>query len=222
MRSFCLAFPCAVSRRVALCRVCVGPRVGFCRPGVRCLISTSCSFYDSVPEALELGPFKRRSFVGHLFLRRRNQSRFPDPQGPQEIREARHRPICVGFLVISRVTRPQFAAPGRDEKDAKSPWRPRAGAGSSVPISNSRPSPQPPGCDPPRLQEGPHIPVPLMYDHGRRASTTKTQNMGVGSGYNHNLLSSNGLSRAAEAAPGNTCAGGGATNRRVARKRVRS
>ena len=76
-----------------------------------------------------------------------------------------------------------------DEKDAKFPWRPRVGAGSSVPISDSSSSPQPLGCDPPRLQEKPHIPVLALYDHDWQSSTEKTQNMGVGSTYNHNCLS---------------------------------
>jgi hypothetical protein len=80
-----------------------------------------------------------------------------------------------------------------DERDAKLPWRPRVGAGSSVPISDSSPSPQPLGCDPPRLQEGPRIPVFGLYVHDRQASTEKTQNVGVQSSYNHNCLSCKAL-----------------------------
>jgi hypothetical protein len=86
------------------------------------------------------------------------------------------------------------------------PGVPEPKQGPPSQISNSSPSPQPPGCDPPRLQEGPHIPVWPFYGSCRGSSTEKTQNVGVGSSFYHNDLSFNEITHTCKARVGNACA----------------
>ena len=152
--------------------------------------------------------------TGRNFFRAGSTHALANPQ----LREARLGWVSLNFLVAACVGRAACGPGGSgrlDQRVATEMRRtpsllgvPELEQGPPSQISNSSPSPQPPGCDPPRLQERPHIPVPPLYDHGRRPSTGKTQNMGVRTTNDHNLLSCNRLPAGGEEAAANTRAAG--------------